>query len=183
MRRLYTQITEWRGGDKSQQLRSPNTSLLKNKYMSCLSCLSCSDLGRAQNAGPNESVPLRTTRVPEPERLRPGRCKQLRAGRGWFPAEQPRAWAVWAGRLHVRERGQAQCGWGTASTRQSYLFAASLPPHSTTEQVSLKKKKGVHHRPLCIRAEIRHWRDQQTEEAITEGTTLEATGNRLKPCG
>jgi len=27
------------------------------------------------------------------------------------------------------------------------------------------------------------WRDQQTEEAITEGTTLEATGNRLKPCG
>ena len=81
-----------------------------------------------------------------------------------------------------REQGQAQCGWGTASTRQSYLFAASLPPHSTTEQVSLKKKKkkGVHH-PLCIRAEIRHWRDQQTEEVITEGIALEATGNRLKP--
>ena len=44
------------------------------------------------------------------------------------------------------------------------------------------KKKSVHHRPLCIRVEIRHWRDQQTE-AITEGTTLEATGNRLKPRG
>ena len=83
-----------------------------------------------------------------------------------------------------REPGQAQCGWGAVSTRQSYLFAASLPPYSTTEQVSLKKKKkGVHHCPLCIRAEIRHWRDQQTEEAITEGTTLKATGNRLKPCG
>jgi len=39
------------------------------------------------------------------------------------------------------ERGQAQCGWGTASTRQYYLFAVSLPPHSATEQVSLKKKK------------------------------------------
>ena len=39
------------------------------------------------------------------------------------------------------ERGQAQCGWGTASTCQCYLFAASLPPHNTTEQVSLKKKK------------------------------------------
>ena len=56
------------------------------------------------------------------------------------------------------ERGQAQCGGGTVSTPQSYLFAVSLPPHSTTEQVSLKKKKkkGVQHRPLCIRAEIRH---------------------------
>ena len=42
--------------------------------------LSCSDLGRAQNAGPTESVPLRTTRVPEPERLGPGRCMQPRAG-------------------------------------------------------------------------------------------------------
>ena len=31
--------------------------------------LSCSDLGRAQNAGPTESAPLRTTRVPEPEWL------------------------------------------------------------------------------------------------------------------
>ena len=79
------------------------------------------------------------------------------------------------------ERGQAQCGRGTASTCQCYLFSASLPPHSATEQVSLKKKS-VHHRPLCIRVEIRHWRDQQTEEAITEGTTLEATDNRLKPC-
>jgi len=30
---------------------------------------SCSELGRAQNAGPTETAPLRTTRVPEPERL------------------------------------------------------------------------------------------------------------------
>ena len=61
----------------------------------------------------------------------------------------------------------------------------SLPPHSATEQVSLKrkKKKSVLHHPLCIRAETRHRRVQQTEEAITEGTALEATGNRLKPCG
>ena len=82
------------------------------------------------------------------------------------------------------EWGQAQCSWGIASNRQRYLFAVSLPPHSTTEQVSLqKKKKCVHHRPLCVRAETRHWRDQQTEEAITEGTALEATDNRLKPCG
>ena len=82
-----------------------------------------------------------------------------------------------------REQRQAECGWGTASTCQCYLFAASLPPHSATEQVKLKKKKSVLHRPLCVRAETRHWRDQQTEESITEGTALEATGNRLKPCG
>ena len=43
------------------------------------------------------------------------------------------------------EHGQAQCGWDTANTCQCYLFAASLPPHRATEQVSLKN---VHHRPL-----------------------------------
>ena len=56
--------------------------------------LSYSDLEKAQNAGPTESAPLRSTRVPEPERLRPGKCIQLRAGLRQFPAEQPRACAV-----------------------------------------------------------------------------------------
>ena len=61
----------------------------------------------------------------------------------------------------------------------------SLPPHSATEQVSLNKikKNSVLHRPLCVRAGTRRRRDQQTEEAITEGNALEATDNRLKPCG
>ena len=53
--------------------------------------LSGSDLGRVQNAVPTESAPLRTTRVPEPECLRPGKCIQPRAGLRQFPAEQPRA--------------------------------------------------------------------------------------------
>ena len=44
-----------------------------------------------------------------------------------------------------RERGQAQCGWDTASTCQCYLFAVSLPPHSATEQVSLKKVSTTTH--------------------------------------
>ena len=52
---------------------------------------SCSELERAQNAGPMESVPMRTTQVPEAERLRPRRCMQPRASLGQFPAEQPRA--------------------------------------------------------------------------------------------
>ena len=50
--------------------------------------LSCSDLGRARNTGPTKSAPLRTTGVPEPERLRPGRCMQPRAGLRQFPAKQ-----------------------------------------------------------------------------------------------
>ena len=81
-----------------------------------------------------------------------------------------------------RELGQTQCGWGTVS--QCYLFAASLPPspqRDWTSEPKKKKKKCPPPSPL-IRAETRHWRDQQTE-AITEGTALEATGNRLKPCG
>ena len=41
--------------------------------------LSCSDLGRAQNTVPAESVPLWSTQEPEPEWLRPGKCTQSRA--------------------------------------------------------------------------------------------------------
>ena len=79
---------------------------------------------------------------------------------------------------------QTQCGPSTMSTShtcQQYFFAVSLPPHSTTEQVSLNKWPPL---PYCVRVEIRHWRDLQTEEAKIkkEGeTTLEVTGAiRLK---
>ena len=48
-------------------------------------CPSCSDLGRAPNAGPTESVPLWRTREPEPERRRPGKCTPLRASPRQFP--------------------------------------------------------------------------------------------------
>ena len=47
--------------------------------------LSCSDLGRAQNAGPTESVPLWSTREPEPDRFRPGKCMQPRVHFRQFP--------------------------------------------------------------------------------------------------
>ena len=144
--------------------------------------LSCSDLGRAQNAGPKESVLLKTTLVPEPERLGPGRCMQPRAGLGLFPAEQPRAWTAWAGRLHAPWAG-ADPVWLRHWEHTPVLFAASLPPSQQRYWTSEpKKKKSILHHPLCVRAETRHWRDQQTVEAITEGSALEATGNRLKPC-
>ena len=47
--------------------------------------LSFSNLGRAQNTGPTKSVPLWSTREPEPERLRPGKCTKPRACFGQFP--------------------------------------------------------------------------------------------------
>ena len=53
--------------------------------------LSCSDLGRAKNAGPTKCVPLWSTQEPEPEWLRPGECMQHRARIRQFPAEHPRA--------------------------------------------------------------------------------------------
>ena len=110
--------------------------------------LSFSDLGRAQNRGPTESGPLRTTRVPEPERLGPGSSAQ---GRPLDCSRQNNLEPEQCGQggYTRRERGQTQCGRGTASTCQCYLFAASLPPHSATEQVSLKKKKKKKERKKC----------------------------------
>ena len=117
--------------------------------------LSCSDLGRAQNTGPAESVPLRTTHL---------KLRGLDLGSAYNPGpasdssqksnvepEQCRQGK------HTRcEQGQTQCARDTASTLhicQCYLFAASLPLHSTTEQWSLKKCPPP---PPCARVEIRH---------------------------
>ena len=130
------------------------------EVISCSDCahqtphhLSCSDLGKAQNAGPTESAPLRTPRVPEPERLRPGKFIQPRALLRQFQQSNPEPKQCRQGKHTPRERGQSQCGREPASTRQCYLFAASLPPHSKTEQVSLKKCPPP---PPCVRVEIRH---------------------------
>ena len=116
--------------------------------------LSCSDLGREQNAGPTESAPLRTTQVPEPERLRPGRCMQPRAGFRQFPAEQPRARAVRAGRAHVPWAGAGPV-WLGHCKHMPVLFVCSVPPSPQRDWTS-EPKKSVHHHPLCVRAEIRH---------------------------
>ena len=74
-----------------------------------------------------------------------------------------------------RERGQAQCARDTATTCQCYLFAASLPPHSLTEQVSLKKVSTT--APF-----VSGWKSDTEETSKqkklkqTEGTALEVTG-------
>ena len=111
--------------------------------------LSGLDLGSACNPGPASENSWQSNLEPEQYRLGKHTCCE------WV---------------------QTQCAWDTGSTPhtcQGYLFAAFLPPHSMTEQVSLKNCPPP---PPWVKVEIRHWRDQQTEEATTEGTTLEVTG-------
>ena len=108
---------------------------------------SCSELGRAQNAGPTESAPLRTTWMPEPERLRPGRCMQPTASLGWFLEEQPRAWAVWAGRVHVPSAGAGPV-WLRHCKHTPVLFVCSVPPSPQRDWTSEPKKVSTT-APLC----------------------------------
>ena len=72
--------------------------------------LSCSDLGRAQNAGPTESEPLRSTRVPEPERLDLGIA--YNAGPASDSSRQSKLEPKQRrqGKHTHLERGQTQCG-------------------------------------------------------------------------
>ena len=95
--------------------------------------LSYLDLGRAQNAGPTS---LCLWGLPECLSLSSldlgGACSP-------GPASDGSQQSNLESELCACGRGQAQCGWDTVSTHQCYLFAASLPPHSATEQVSLKK--------------------------------------------
>ena len=104
---------------------------------------------------------LRLCGVPENLKLqlRRGKCTQLQ------PAPCRATWSLSSvdGESTHREQGQTQCGRNTASiphTRQWHLSAVPLPPHSTTEQANLSKRPPP---PTCVRAEIRHCRDLQTE--------------------
>ena len=98
-------------------------------------CLSCSDLGRAQKSYPTKSVLLWSTREPEPEQLRPGKCPKHSVRLG-----KCRCWSTWnlssvdQESTCCLELGQTQCSPWTASTPQThqrYLFAVFLPPHNT----------------------------------------------------
>ena len=103
--------------------------------------LSCLDLGRAQNAGPTESAPLSAwTWAAWTWELSPGPASDCSRRNNLEPEQ------CGQGGYTRRERGQTQCGWGTASARQCYLFAASLPPspqRGWTSEPKLKKKKKI----------------------------------------
>ena len=115
--------------------------------------LSGLDLGRAQNTGPTESAPLRSTRVPEPGWLIPGKCMQPRATSDSSRQSNLEPEKCRQGKHTHREQGKTQCTRDTVSTHQCYLLAAPIPPHSTTEQVSIKNCPPP---PPWVRAEIRH---------------------------
>ena len=108
--------------------------------------LSGLNLGSAYNPGPASDSSRQNN-------LEPKQCRQ--------------------GKHTHHEGGKTQSGWDTENTCQCYFFAVFLPPHSTTEQVRLKKVSTTG--PLC-QGEKRHWRDQQTEEAKTTDGTLKVTG-------
>ena len=104
--------------------------------------LSCSDLERAQNSGPTESVPLRSTRQPEPELLDLGSAYNSGPASDSSQQSNLETKQCRQRKSTRREWGQTQCGQDNGSTPhrpQCYFFAAFLPPHSTTEQGSLKK--------------------------------------------
>jgi len=129
--RLYTQKTERQG--KGEVINCSDHTCQTPHHLSYL------DLGRAQNTGPMESVPLRTTLVPEPEQLRPVRCMQPSAGLGWFLVEHPRAWAVWAGRGHVLWAWTGPV-WLRHCEHMPVLFVCSIPPSPQRDWTSEPKK-------------------------------------------
>ena len=142
--------------------------------------LSCSDLGRTQNAGPTNSVPLRTSWVPEPEWLSTwevGSLGPASDGSRWSNIEPEQCGQEGHRR---REQGQAQCGWDTVSTCQCYLFAASLPLHSATEQVSLKKCPPS---PSLCQGRNQTLKRPANRRSQNRGNCLGSDRcNKLKPC-
>ena len=87
----------------------------------------------------------------------------------------------------VREATRAMNGgadpvWLRHCEHTPVLFAASLPPHSATEQVSLKKKKVSSTVPF-VSGGNQTLKRPANRRSYNRGIALEATGNRLKPCG
>ena len=145
----------WSAWEGAPVVHPENQEAGTGEAISCSDCahqtphhLSCLDLGRAQNAGPTESAPLRTTWEPEPERLRPERCRQPRVSLRWFPAEQPRAWAVWAGRAHAPWAGTDPV-WLRYCEHMPVSFVCSVPPFPQHDWPSESKKKCPPPPPLC----------------------------------
>ena len=83
----------------------------------------------AQNTGPTESVPLWSTREPEPEQLGPGKCMKLRA-RSLESNQEPEQCI--RGKHSRCEWGQTQCGQNTASapppTQLTFVFSDTPSP-------------------------------------------------------
>ena len=107
-----------RKGDKSQQSRSPNSWATRTRE------------GHNMQSQPNLCL------WGLPERLRPGKCTQPRAGLRRIWAEHRRAGAVCAPREGTGPAGLRHC------VHTTVLFVCNIPPpHSATELVSLKNQQ------------------------------------------
>ena len=160
-----------RGGD---EMHRPTWGEWAHQAPSCLSCL---DLGRAQNAGPTESAPLGVLRNLNLSGLDLGSARNPGPALDSSLQSNLSLSSVDWESTHVGSGGKpsvAQTLWALP-THASDMFAVFLPPRSTTEQVSLSKGQPS---PPCVRAEVRHWRDLQREKAKInkEGTALKVTG-------
>ena len=128
--------------------------------------------------GPGKGTKCRPNRIcasegylsAKPERLRLGRCLQLRVGlRGFWRSNVEPEWCApraGAGPVELRH-----CKHTPA------LLVCSIPPsHSATEQVSLKKKKkkSVHH-CLPLTGQKSDTEETSKQKKLTEGTALEVT--------
>ena len=91
--------------------------------------------GKGTKRSPNRICASEGYLSTEPERLRPGKCTQPRAGLRQFPAEHRKAGAVCTPRDGTGPVGLRHCVHTTA------LFVCSIPPpHSATVLVSLKNQ-------------------------------------------
>ena len=136
--------------------------------------------------GPSGTAPSWCTW--DPDWPGPGMCTRHMAHLWWYVCgthgSLPR---LGPGLAHNLELWQPQCGPSTGSTPHTCrwcLLVVSVCLHSTTEQGSLNKWPLL---PTHVRAEIRHWRELQSEEGKEN---KERKGNRpgsircnrLKPC-
>ena len=101
--------------------------------------LSCSDLGRAQNACPTKSVPLWSTREPEREQ-RPGKGRKRRAHCGQRPAQHSGAWAVSTGKAQLPRTG-ADPVWPMHGERSPHTPVTLQCPSLPTTQLTSEPKE------------------------------------------
>ena len=78
--------------------------------------------GTGTTRRPNESVPLRSAREPEPDQLRPGKCMKLGAHFGQFPCR-----ATWS-LSSVDREGTRAVSWGKPSVVHTLQ---ALPTHAS----------------------------------------------------
>ena len=132
--------------------------------------------GKSTKRRPNWVCALQSTQ--EPERLRPRKCTIRRARFGQFLCRAP--WSLSSvdlGSTHFHELVQTQCGPHTASTPhtcQQYLFTAFLPPHNTTEQVSLVSG--------CKLDTEETWKQRKQNKQRGGNCSGSDRCNTLKPC-